>query len=197
MRKHAARVGASLGVILQEMSEELRRAARWLLPTVLLTLAQKAWTSVLSELNSLLLRHLYVPRAIGGALGADLLEALNAIQPLLRCGGGGPTADWLQRRAAPLVATLQLLDTPTGALVAAHAQQTDGSPDPRMKPECIFFVDFLTSSWYPILLNFRANLIPTYLPTWSPNPPKIGPRAIQNPSQHPSYHRSLFSLSFD
>ena len=63
-----------------------------------------------------------------GALGADLLEALNAIQPLLRCGGGGPTADWLQRRAAPLVATLQLLDTPTGALVAAHAQQADGSP---------------------------------------------------------------------
>ena len=124
---HAARVGASLGVILQEMSEELRRAAGWLL-TVLLSLAQKAWTSVLSELNSLLLRHLYVPRAIGGALGADLLEALNAIQPLLRCGGGGPTADWLQRRAAPLVATLQLLDTPTGALVAAHAQQKDGSP---------------------------------------------------------------------
>ena len=133
----AARVGASLGVILQEMSEELRRATRWLLPTVLLSLAQKAWTSLLSELNSLLLRHLYVPRAIGGALGADLLEALNASSRFSAAAAAGPPR-LAQRRAAPLVATLQLLDTPTGALVAAHAQQADGCRRaPPRSPPCL------------------------------------------------------------
>ena len=58
------------------------------------------------------------------------------------------------------------------------------------------FDDFLTSSWYPILSDFSANLTPTYLPTWSQHPPKIKSRAIQNPSLLPSLHRSCVFLFF-
>ena len=45
-------------------------------------------------------------------------------------------------------------------------------------------------SWTPFWHHFSANLTPTYLPTWCQNPPKVGPRAIQNPSKLPSCHRS-------
>ena len=62
---------------------------------------------------------------------------------------------------------------------------------------CIYLHDFftthfLTSSWYPHFLDFGANLVSTCPPTWSQNPPKIDPRAVQHPSQLPSYHRPLF-----
>ena len=52
---------------------------------------------------------------------------------------------------------------------------------------------FLTSSWYPHLLDFGANLVPTCLPKWSQNRSKIDPRAVHHPSQHPSCHRYNFS----
>ena len=45
-------------------------------------------------------------------------------------------------------------------------------------------------SWTSFRHHFSANLTPTYLPTWCQNPPKVGPRAIQNPSKLPSCHRS-------
>ena len=64
-------------------------------------------------------------------------------------------------------------------------------------PRSCFRAHFLTSSWDPHFSDFGANLAPTCLPSWSQNPPKIGPRAFQVAFKIASYFWSLFGLIFD
>ena len=76
-----------------------------------------------------------------------------------------------------------------------------GIHPPLLAPCCViprscFRAHFLTSSWDPHFSDFGANLAPTCPPTWSQNPPKIAPRALQDPSKIASYLRSLFGWIF-
>ena len=64
-----------------------------------------------------------------------------------------------------------------GLLVYVEVTVNKNSPDVF---DCLHL--FLYSIWYPIMLDFGANLASSCLPTWKQNPAKIDPRAIQDAS---------------
>ena len=132
-----------------------------------------------------------------GPVNSSWVSASSAVAGMARSatGSGAPAGEQPCWTTYPFLPILLPILNP--ALRAIPARVSWSSIFDHMAPWTSFFEHlFLTSFSDSFFLRFGRNLAPTWPPTWTQNPPKIAPRAIQNPSKISSCFSCPLGLIF-